>query len=111
MAKNKEIFFTLEGRTLFDSSSGGTLLTTGAEGSKLLMLYVSDATGTGITITIGGQVVIVKTALSAGDNLLDSIPLPLDSRGNKYLNISAGLDIDYSVTAGSVDIVGYVEDY
>ncbi len=75
------------------------------------MLHVTAATGTAITIIVDGETLLVNSSLSAGDNLFDSAPLPLDSRGNKYLNISAGVDINYTVTGGTADVVGYVEDY
>ena len=117
MAKNELLFFGSEGRTeSANVTSGGgdvTIITTGVDGSKLLILKVLAVSGavTDATVKINTQTYNIKTGgISAGDTLLQAAPV--DGNTNPYVNIAGSYAVTVNITGGNdVDVVAYVEDY
>lgn len=122
MAKNKEIFFTKEGRSgsgITTSSGGGSLIfNAGIDGSKLMMLNVASIVNApdNIELYIDGNIVAnLKTGIVApGDDLMQSetAVFPKDRNGNPYMNIPAGVAVHLrNLGTGTATIGFYVEDY
>jgi len=118
MAKNEALYFGSEGRTEFVAAvlAGApdtTIITAGADGSKLLILKVLAITGVVATATvkINTKTYNIKTGgISAGDTLL--LTAPVDGNTNPYINIAGGYAVTVAITGGNTaDIVAYVEDY
>jgi hypothetical protein len=117
MAKNESLYFGNEGRTEFVAGitpgADTTIITSGADGCKLLILKVLAVSGgvTDATVKINTKTYNIKTGgISAGDTLL--LAAPVDGNTNPYINIAGGFNISVAITGGnSVDVVAYVEDY
>lgn len=120
MAKNKEIFFTKDGRLGSANSSttatGALIFNAGTEGSKLLMLTVASKSSvpTNIEMFIDGVrvLLLVSSTPNIGDNLFNNVAIPKDRNGNPYLNIPAGAAVNIKNSgSGNVTVGYYVEDY
>lgn len=117
MAKNELLFFGSEGRTestTVNLAAGDvTVITTGVDGSKLLILKVLSVSGgvTDATVKINSQTYNIKTGgISAGDTLLQAAPV--DGNTNPYVNIAGSYAVTVSILGGNaIDVVAYVEDY
>jgi len=118
MAKNESLYFGNEGRTEFvagitPAAGDTTIITSGADGCKLLILKVLAISGvvTTATVKINTKTYNIKTGgISAGDTLL--LAAPVDGNTNPYINVAGGFNITVAITGGNtVDVVAYVEDY
>lgn len=120
MAKNKEIFFTKEGRIgSANSSTAGTgalIFNAGVDGSKLLMLTAASKSGSpnGVSLWIDGvEIAELFTGIpNIGDNLMTNLAFPVDKNGNAYVNLPAGAAVHVrNGGSGSVKVGFYAEDY
>ena len=127
MAKNQEIYFTKSGRLKIEpfATSGLNVdsapVVIGTDGSKILKLRVYNRVGiarTGtVDISIGGLIFdqIDGSVFSTPSSTDVLINVPVDSNGNKYLNLEFGQDIimvnELSAGTDEVFMECYLEDY
>jgi hypothetical protein len=126
MAKNTIAYYTKSGRfttvNISHSAPITTIFTAGLEGSKILSISIIDNTfaSTG-TVTlyfddgISNKLIrITDSEITANNNVMSYMDLPVNSNGDKYINIESGCTIKTDVNGGGVDNVTfcvYGEDY
>jgi len=118
MAKNEKIFFTKEGKfaEVVGITAGTTIATVGPDGAKWFSCFIA----TGIT---GGMSIYLREPGSVGVNVFnitDPLPyvnylgntsvLPVDSKGNRYMNIPPNTEILVAATAAVTARI-YYENY
>jgi len=123
MAKNTIAYYTKSGRAESVTIPGGggstTVFTAGAEGTKILGIYISNHNSSGASsmeVEVNNGVttynILTKANAATGDDLLDATKLPKNSNGIRYFNIESGSTIKIRNNAvSSAEVVVYGEDY
>jgi hypothetical protein len=130
MAKNTIAYYTKSGRVkstfcdapLVITPTTFTLFTAGTEGSKILSIQVlNNSFGSSTTLRFytndGSDNLIAEvtgTEITANSDIFSYISLPVNSNGEKYMNIEAGVTIKLITppsNANDATIFIYAEDY
>lgn len=118
MAKNTTAYYTKDGKiqTTTISSSTSTIFTAGAEGSKILSIYLTG-TITAASIKLSAfdgtntYDLVSKSVPVTGDDILALTKFPVNANGDKYFNIPNGWTLKLQVSGGDATVVVYGEDY